>query len=379
MAASCSAKYVGDAVGQGQRHAVGRHHRRVRHVGHARGEVADEPVQVLTVCVDSTFASFSCDGRLCPAAVLSARRVPRWNPARRLRTWSGDRCGSGLAAGRRSAGPARVRPGGVGPLGSPPVRLPPRCRGSGWPWERGPAGRRTSGHRRTGSAYGARRAGLARPGTPSGRAGAANGRRLAAAEPARGRSWRRSRGPYAVAVPVAVARGLPLAARRAWPPTRVGGYPPTAARRAAAPTGCARPAADRRRTTARPLDDAVRQPDQGRQSLRAGRAGAGPGPRAARPAARRRTGPCAGRRTRRSSAGCRAASSCPSSRASETPMPLSLISMSTPPLDSSCMATWTWVSFGGEDRGVLDQLGEQVHDVGDRRAGDARCPAGCSA
>ena len=34
------------------------------------------------------------------------------------------------------------------------------------------------------------------------------------------------------------------------------------------------------------------------------------------------------------------------SRASETPMPLSLISISTPPLDSSCIATRTWVSLG---------------------------------
>jgi hypothetical protein len=79
---------LGDALRQRKRYTVRGYHDGVRDIHHSRGEVGDQPVQVLAVCVIQ---------RSAPSAVRgvwpSARRVPRWNPLRRLRAISGDRGG----------------------------------------------------------------------------------------------------------------------------------------------------------------------------------------------------------------------------------------------------------------------------------------------
>src|SRR5215469_4310215 len=118
---------LGDIVREGQRHTVGGHHSRVRHVRYTDRKVADQPVQVLTVHVTQRSVPSPALG-----GWLSARRAPRWNPLRRLRAKSGDRCGSGAASVCASVPfpPSRLgKP--LPPPDAPPPDAPPPLRTPG--------------------------------------------------------------------------------------------------------------------------------------------------------------------------------------------------------------------------------------------------------
>src|SRR5579859_2083300 len=97
-----------------ERHAVGGHHGGVRDVPDPHGEVGDEPVQVLAVCVTQRSAPSPSSG-VRPLA----RRTPRWNPLRRLRATSGERGDRGVIG----ACPSGPDPGRLGPPA--PAERPP--------------------------------------------------------------------------------------------------------------------------------------------------------------------------------------------------------------------------------------------------------------
>src|SRR5579859_7839655 len=98
-----------------ERHAVGGHHGGVRDVPDPHGEVGDEPVQVLAVCVTQRSAPSPSSG-VRPLA----RRTPRWNPLRRLRATSGERGDRGVI-GAGLSGPDPGRLGAPAPAERPPA------------------------------------------------------------------------------------------------------------------------------------------------------------------------------------------------------------------------------------------------------------------
>src|SRR6185437_16074933 len=360
----------GDVVRQGQGHAVGGDDSGVRHVGDAGGEVTDKPVQVLAVCVAQLNVPSPARGGWPPPVFPSdARRVPRWNPARRLRACSGDRRGTAAAAfGDPRALPAgRLLPGVL--AGSPAVLPAARVAGPApaAPPPSAAADAAPARGTRTGSPEAVCAAGdgsvwaaSARNGSPRAAAGLVllvqSDEKPSAPPPATGAaaSCPPRNQPDAVRPSSA---GLPAWAPVAWPRTGprwapAAAWPPVVRATDSLAVAWVRVAAGCADQLFVPAPSPlVRSRTLSGSQTRAdspwGAAGRSRTLTRCRSASRATANRPMCRETDTSIVGGLSSRQFMSrSRSSETPMPRSMTSMSTPPLVSSCMRTWTWVSLG---------------------------------